>query len=68
MEDDNIPAAGFHAIQNIRKMIESVHIADGYQNISGARTDGFRSQFAFRFQVELVHFDVGRAANSRKSL
>src|SRR5438045_5666004 len=61
MQNHDVTTAWFDAVQNIAKMIHIKVIADGDQNISRLRADGFRCQLSFQFQVELVHFHAGYA-------
>src|SRR5438445_7952143 len=62
MEHDNIAAPWLNAIQHVSKMIERVVIAYRNENVAGARSHRFRSQFRFQLEIELVHLDMGRAA------
>src|SRR5208282_2185277 len=62
MQDDDIAAARLDAVQDGSQMVERVNVADGNENISRARADGFGSQRALHLQMELIHLDVLRAA------
>src|SRR5271163_2031165 len=62
MEDDDIAAAGLHAVENVPQVIEIKVVADGDEDIAGAGADGSGSEFALLLEVELVHFDVSAGA------
>src|ERR1700757_1764411 len=46
-------------------MVHIEMVADGNQDVAGPCANTFRSQLAFQFQVELVHFDVRHSGVSR---
>ena len=58
VENDDVAAAGFDAIEHVAQVIEVVKVADGHENVARTRSDGFWRQFTFHFEVELVHLDV----------
>src|SRR5258707_10587063 len=58
MQYNNVAAARLHSVQNITQMIHIEMVAYGNENVAGFWADRFRSQLAFQFQVELVHFHV----------
>src|SRR5215470_17220225 len=65
VEDDNIAAAGLHAVEHISEVVHIEVIADRDQDIAGLGADRFGSQLAFQFEIELVHFDVRNAGMAR---
>src|SRR5258706_4425359 len=58
----NVSPPRFDAVQNVRKMIKIVVIADGDQDVSGFRAHGFGRQVTLQLQIELVHLHVSRSA------
>src|ERR1700740_1163485 len=46
-------------------MVHIEVVADGNQDVAGLCADRFRSQLAFQFQVQLVHFGVRHSSVSR---
>src|SRR5260370_33518372 len=50
--------AWFVASEAIAEVIEGVKVADGYEDVAWPRTYGLGRQFAFHFQMELVHLNV----------
>src|SRR5882672_3709643 len=68
VKDDDITAAGLDAIENICEMVEIKLIADGNENVAGLGADGFGSEFAFNFEIELIHLNVGSAGRTRAAL
>src|SRR5229473_4095495 len=58
VKHDDIAAAGFDAIEHIAQVIEGVNVADGHEDVAWPRTYGLGRQFAFHFQMELVHLNV----------
>src|SRR5260221_7412115 len=65
VQNHDVPPSRLHTIQNISEVVHIKVIADGNQNIAGLGADGFGSQLAFQFKIELVHFDVRHAATPR---
>ncbi|SRR5260221_2118097 len=65
VKDNDVTAAGFNAIENVCEMVEIKLIADGDEDIAGLGADGFRSEFAFDFEIELIHLDVRGAGRTR---
>ncbi len=59
---DDVAAAGLQAVEHIAEVIEIEVIADRHKDVAGTRADGFGTQFAFEFEVELIHLDVRDAA------
>src|SRR5216683_894345 len=68
VQNDNVAAAGLDAVQNVAKVVEVEVVADGHENVSGTRSDSFRTQLAFEFQVELIHLDASNAAMASAAL
>jgi len=64
VKDDNIATAGLQAIENVCEMVEIKLIADGNEDVAGLRADGLRSEFAFNFEIELIHLNVGGAGRT----
>src|SRR5438477_3554927 len=65
VKDNNVTAAGFNAVENIREMVEIKLIADGDEDVARPGADGFRSELAFDFEIELIHLNVGGAGGTR---
>src|SRR5258705_8178692 len=59
---DYVAAAGFYTVQHISQVIHVEVIADGHKNVARLCSYGFRCEFAFQFQVELIHLHVCDAA------
>ena len=64
MENDDVAPPGFDTVEHVPEVVEIEVVADRHENIAGTRAHRFRTQFAFQFQVELIHLDVGHAAMS----
>ena len=58
VQDDNITTPRLYAIQHVCEVIEVKLIADRNEDVARACSDCLWGQFAFRFQVELVHLHV----------
>jgi len=58
VENDDVAAARFDAVEDVAEVIEGVKIADGNEDVAGTRADGLGSEVAFHFEMELVHLDV----------
>src|SRR6202790_1294633 len=68
VEDNHVTATGLDAVQNISEVVEVEVVADGHQDISGARPNGLRTQLAFELQIELIHLDVSDASMAAAAL
>src|SRR5713101_9777747 len=68
VQDNDVAAAGLDAVQNVSEVVKVEVVADGHENVAGTRSDGFRTQLAFEFQVELIHLDVSNAAMASAAL
>src|SRR5262249_15861606 len=62
VKDDDIAAAGFDAIENVREVVEIELVADGDEDVARLGANGFGSEFSFDFEIELIHLDMGNAA------
>jgi len=68
VKDDNIATAGLETIENVCEVVEIKLIADGNEDVAGLGADSFRSKFAFNFEIELIHLNVGGAGRTRAAL
>src|SRR6266849_5287003 len=58
VKHNNVASAGFDAIEHIAEVIEGVNVADGHEDVAWPRAHSLGRQFAFHFQMELVHLNV----------
>lgn len=61
VENNDVAAARFDAVEDIPEVIHIEVIAHRHEDVARLGADRFGSQFAFQFEIELVHFDVSNA-------
>ena len=64
VQHDDVAAARLQPIQDIAQMIQIVVIADRNKDIAWPGTDSLRGEFAFLFEVELIHLHMSSASCS----
>lgn len=60
-----VAAARLDSIKNVGEVVEIELIADGNKDVAGLGANGFRSELAFDFEIELIHLNVSDAGLAR---
>src|SRR4029077_7629420 len=57
-QHNQVTETWLHSIQHISQVVHVEVIADRNQYVAGSRANRFWSEFAFQFEIELIHFYV----------
>ena len=62
VKDDDVAAARLDSVEDVGEVIEIVLVADRDKDVAGTGANGFGREFAFNFEIELIHLNVCNAS------